>query len=323
MSLQARCVAFAAVSQWQPPPAMLAPAPWAPMPLEQVLLAQAPRLLLGWSWGEQDSPAVLAAPPLPCLSEPCWELWESDQAVHTLASPWGWARADGEVLGLHLQFAAENLAVTTEQVYDQLLRWLPSVGYPHWLRAWHYIPDLLLPVDAERDRYMAFCQGRARAWQRHHGVETMPAATAIGCQGAWVHMSVLAARTPGQLLENPRQTSARFYPRQYGPTPPGFARACRYQNQVLISGTASIVGHASLHPGQVRAQAQEIQRNLQALLPEAVPPWSGPARLYWRERPSPDMSALAWPWSQPVQLLGEVCRAELLLEVEGVCAAVR
>ncbi len=77
-------------------------------------------------------------------------------------------------------------------------------------------------------------------------------------------------REPGIALENPRQISAYKYPRQYGPTPPAFSRAMLVAPDLLmISGTASIVGHASQHAGNVERQMTEIFSNLDSLLMRA------------------------------------------------------
>ena len=79
------------------------------------------------------------------------------------------------------------------------------------------------------------------------------AATAIGLPSPpdQLHVHWLATKQPGIAIENPRQVSAFAYPRDYGPVAPGFSRAMLLPGDtplLLISGTASIVGHASQHP---------------------------------------------------------------------------
>src|SRR3546814_7354125 len=74
----------------------------------------------------------------------------------------------------------------------------------------------------------------------------------------------LAARTPGTPVENPRQVSAYRYPRQYGPQQPSFARAMLpppgSAMPLLLSGTASVVGHATAHVGELLAQDRKSTR---------------------------------------------------------------
>ena len=75
------------------------------------------------------------------------------------------------------------------------------------------------------------------------------------------------------MIENPRQTSAYHYPPKFGKHSPIFSRACsgaaRQRPSLFISGTASIVGHETIHPGDVRAQTRETMANINALLDEA------------------------------------------------------
>jgi chorismate lyase / 3-hydroxybenzoate synthase len=74
-------------------------------------------------------------------------------------------------------------------------------------------------------------------------------------------------------VENPRQISAYHYPKQYGAKSPTFARAVIVPFAsgavLLVSGTASIVGHETVHTGDVVAQTRETFANLEALIAEA------------------------------------------------------
>jgi chorismate lyase/3-hydroxybenzoate synthase len=140
-------------------------------------------------------------------------------------------------------------------------------------------------------------------------------------------------------LENPRQTPAWSYPRDYGPVAPGFSRgallgADSRTPRLLASGTASIVGHISQHVGDVAEQLRESLRNLDALLAvgsersgrvfsmrgcEAL-------RVYLRNREDlPSMqnliAASGLPGDRVLYLRGDVCRRELDVELEGVFAA--
>ena len=113
---------------------------------------------------------------------------------------------------------------------------------------------------------------RPRARTGRFDPTTLPAATAIGrCDDARVlQIYWLAAAAPGMPVENPRQVSAYRYPRTYGPQPPSFARAMlpptARQLPLLLSGTASVVGHASQHADALLAQVEETFANFDALL---------------------------------------------------------
>ena len=82
----------------------------------------------------------------------------------------------------------------------------------------------------------------------------------------------MAAGLPGKPVENPRQRAAYRYSGKYGPLPPCFARATLVpgtraaERTLLIGGTASVCGEASVHAGDLVAQTAETFRNLDALI---------------------------------------------------------
>ncbi len=103
---------------------------------------------------------------------------------------------------------------------------------------------------------------------------TVPAACALGSPaGSPLSIYFLAARRPPKMIENPRQTSAYHYPPKFGRHRPIFSRACVWgepgSGQLFVSGTASIVGHETIHRGDVVAQTRETMVNIGALLEEA------------------------------------------------------
>lgn len=228
---------------------------------------------------------------------------------------------------------------TTEALYRRLAAFIRARGYPHLLRMWNYL-DGITTGDHDAERYRRFCVGRARALGPVDP-GTLPAATAIGRVDGERRLQVywLASRTPGTPLENPRQVSAWRYPRQYGPQPPGFARAMLPPPDsampLMLSGTAAIVGHESRHRDSVEAQIDEVLVNLDHLIHRArqqqpgLPATFGPgSRLKVYVRDAVELphvaAALATrlPASVPhVVLHGAVCRRELRVEIDGVHGA--
>src|SRR6185312_16343901 len=80
----------------------------------------------------------------------------------------------------------------------------------------------------------------------------------------------LTARVAGLPVENPRQVNAWRYPREFGPTPPTFARGMATPaGQLLISGTAAVVGSASRHEDDIAAQLDETLTNIASLIATA------------------------------------------------------
>jgi chorismate lyase/3-hydroxybenzoate synthase len=226
--------------------------------------------------------------------------------------------------------AAANFA------YRAIAQFQAKSRFPHLLRMWNYF-DAINRGDGDAERYRGFCSGRVA------GIEGLPqsqypAATVNGRRDDYPLLQVywLAAAKPGIAIENPRQLSAYHYPRQYGQTSPIFSRAMLVAPALLmISGTASIVGHESQHEGSVAAQIEEILANLDSLLERAhaqapaLPAKFGRRSLikaYVRDRA--DLAAVEdalrahLPAGVPYLVLhGDVCRADLLVEFDCLHAA--
>jgi chorismate lyase / 3-hydroxybenzoate synthase len=83
----------------------------------------------------------------------------------------------------------------------------------------------------------------------------------------------IAGTEPSLAIENPRQRLAYDHPPRYGKFRPAFSRATLMQAAALpmlfVSGTASIVGHRTVHVGNVRAQTRETVKNIRSLVTEA------------------------------------------------------
>jgi chorismate lyase/3-hydroxybenzoate synthase len=162
-----------------------------------------------------------------------------------------------------------------------------------------------------------------------------PAATAIGRQqrSGLIQVFWVAAKTPGAAVENPRQVSAYQYPRSHGPVSPSFSRATVLADgTLLISGTASIVGHVSQHPNDAAAQLAETLRNLDSLIVHARQhrdSISADAEMlltvYIRELCNVNAVAerirTEFPNAQTIFVAADICRRELLLEIECVVQA--
>ena len=268
------------------------------------------------------------------LAQPVLEVWRGQMPVRS--------GRDGELRwssdGEHLYFAIEldeaacgGIDAAAEQAYACIGTFLAVSEAPHVLRLWNYL-DAINVGDGDDERYRRFCDGRARGMEAH--VPTRyPAATAIGRHDGVRTLQIygLAARHPGSPVENPRQVSAWRYPRQYGPTAPTFARGMRSGvDQLLISGTAAVVGHASRHAGDLDAQLDETLANLDSLLQQAgssVGAIGARSLLKAYVRHEADAAHVAdvlharLPRLGGLLLLGgDICRGELLVEVDGVHA---
>jgi chorismate lyase/3-hydroxybenzoate synthase len=229
-----------------------------------------------------------------------------------------------------------GLHAAAEQAYRSIVSFQARSDHPHLLRIWNYL-DAINEGEADAERYRIFCAGRKQGLGAE-GAERYPAATAIGRRDGRRILQVywLAGREPGVALENPRQVSAFRYPRRYGPVAPTFSRAMQLSPGLLmISGTASIIGHATHHAGDSQRQLDEIFSNLAALLARAHErDASLPAgfssdtliKVYLRhahDAPLVERELTAQlPAGTPFLVLeGDVCRADLLVELDCLHAA--
>jgi chorismate lyase/3-hydroxybenzoate synthase len=169
---------------------------------------------------------------------------------------------------------SEGLHAATADTYREIFATLDELAYPYLLRIWNYLPQINVEA-AGSERYWQFNSGR-RATLLATGRDVtgdVPAACALGSlQDSPLVVYFLACREPPTAIENPRQISAYEYPQQYGPKP-AFSRASVVRESdggiLFISGTASIVGHETLHLGDVAAQTRETLTNIEALLDQA------------------------------------------------------
>lgn len=238
-----------------------------------------------------------------------------------------------EFLFGRLRFDGRDLGPATDRAYGAVLELLARTGHAHALRFWNFVPEVnrvAAEGSSSLERYMVFCRARAEAIERVLGPDFsahLCASSAVGCRGKEALMYFLAARRPGTRVGNPRQEEPWRYPPRYGPRAPSFARGTSTADGTLfLSGTASIVGHRSLFPGDLDAQLDETLRNMQAVLRESGAGDLGRLSLvkaYVRDpaqarRVRERLEAALAPGTQLVLVQAEICRRELLVEVEGI-----
>ncbi len=229
-----------------------------------------------------------------------------------------------------------TLTATILEAYQQIHDTLEEAGFPALLRMWNFFPQ----INAENEgleRYRLFCLARHQAMEAWHFTEDLlPAASAIGTHDDDLVIYFLAARQPGIQIENPRQISAFHYPKRYGPKSPSFSRATLKNwgksQHLYISGTASIVGHKTKHPNDTLAQLHETLTNIRAVIDQAHTLYDIPCRdigdlntmrIYIRHIESAEMilkelqREIAGSECRLIPVLGDICRSDLLLEIEG------
>ena len=237
---------------------------------------------------------------------------------------------------------AVGLQAAAQRAYTDLFEVLAANRCPNLLRLWNYLADINRKDDDSdgSERYRQFNAGRQQAFieARHSAFEGSPAACALGTRDGPLRVYFLAGRRPPLAIENPRQVSAYRYPDRYGPRSPTFSRAALVdvgggRDALFISGTASIVGHTSVHLGDVRRQTEESLRNIatlrQVATERAGAAFAADAMIYtvYLRRPA-DLEVVRAVFEQAVgadsraardavYLQADICRAELLVEIEA------
>ncbi len=256
-------------------------------------------------------------------------------------------RTDGHWLlgAVDLDEAAEDdgLAELSRRTYQNLFQALELADCPHLLRLWNYLPQ----INADGgglERYRQFNLGRQQAFldAGQAAFDGAPAACAIGLHKGRLCVRFIAGRTPPLPIENPRQTSAYRYPASYGPRAPTFSRAALAalgggEIALFVSGTASIVGHETVHAGNLQAQVHETLINLHTVISEANARSSARfdlaatdlvvyvrlaehAPLIRRELEQ-SLGADSHALRQAVFLEADICRSDLLVEIEAHATA--
>lgn len=309
-------------------------------------LTQHAGLLLGVVCHGIDAPFVAQDIPRADVAMPqlgkhaLLEIWTADEAVATGQS--GniiWARTTDCIFGSYRQPAHESgLESGTLHAYREVFALLEAQRIPKLLRIWNYFAAINVDEDDGLERYKHFCIGRHDAFAQHGrlNVQDIPAASAVGSRGGEFVLYFVAATQGGRAVENDRQVSAYDYPPQYSPRSPLFARATQVswlkEPQLFISGTASIVGHASICLDDAALQTAETLKNIARLLALAFPLVEdfSPLRalkVYIRhERDFPEIRSIIERTVGAdvpcLYLLADICRSELLLEIEAIAGEV-
>ncbi len=216
-------------------------------------------------------------------------------------------------------------------------------------RQWNYI-ERITHCDGGLQNYQVFNDARTKFYAPTHWDAGYPAATGIGTTAGGVMVEFDAANlsnTRTVALDNELQVAAHAYSQEVllgeatQKTTPKFerARAIVYQSvfgdshtQIYISGTAAIRGEESLTGQDISAQTAATLGNIAYLISaenldkHGIRPQTMPALRYMRvylkyasdyEQAQKIISNL-YPMVPAVYVISDVCRDELLIEIEGM-----
>lgn len=299
--------------------------------------------------GSASLPQVVVRTPLMGNDDRLGECWEAGQPLASgRYGEWRFRRTDDLLFGAicldETVFAPPvpagdgepdtALRRATEAAYRELFGLLEAEGFPHLLRVWNYLPRINA-IENGLERYRQFNIGRQDAFLAYARPHTQgaPAACALGTVDGGLTIYFLAGRKPVVAIENPRQVSAYHYPTRYGPRAPTFSRAALAHlpgmEVLFVSGTASIVGHQTLHVGNVGAQTREAMTNVRVVVDQANRAAAGGFdfadlvfKVYVRHPADftavqAVLSGIVEPRVPPVFVQADICRDDLLVEIEA------
>jgi chorismate lyase / 3-hydroxybenzoate synthase len=233
------------------------------------------------------------------------------------------------------------LEIATMRAYTEIFAALDALAYPQLVRMWNYVPSINDDT-VKGERYWQFNKARQESFlsRKRPIVDTVPAGSALGTpMGSPLVIYFLASRVPMRVIENPRQVSAYNYPSKYGPKSPIFSRAALLTepggDTLLVSGTASIVGHESMHTDDVAAQTREAIANINVLITEANRLSRDPRyatdmlayKVYVRNPQhlpaiAAELRAAVGHRAAVTYLHADVCRRDLLVEIEAASSRI-
>ncbi len=233
----------------------------------------------------------------------------------------------------------------SEEIFERLSLFLKEFDLTasSIIRQWNYIGNITAINDGVQ-HYQAFNDARTKFYATDSWERGYPAATGIGasCDGLVVSCIICRKGIEGcRAINNPLQVAAHAYNERLligdemaQKTTPKFERAKSIihgnTSVCYISGTAAIRGEESLHGADAVTQTLQTIENIEYLISDenmlahgsracGLEPYS--LRVYVKNREDVEAvrNVVKARWSTVAQLYleADVCRGELLVEIEG------
>ena len=246
-------------------------------------------------------------------------------------------------LGLHTGQQADDIFERIAEILSA-----EGVSAANIVRQWNYI-ERITDITPDGQNYQLFNDSRSRFYNSCEWSNGYPAATGIGTQygGVVVVFDVMRnSNESSHAIDNPLQISAHAYSQQVlinpdkaqHKTTPKFERArhviCADESQMLyISGTAAIRGEESCQAG-IEEQTALTMENIAKLAEKETLEMYGVKnateleykmlRIYLKHNINLEVVKnwfkLHYPTTPKTFLLADICREELLIEIEGIAA---
>lgn len=206
-------------------------------------------------------------------------------------------------------------------------------------RQWNYIQGITILNDGSQN-YQEFNDARSIFYNSSNWSNGYPAATGIGADAGGVMVEINAVKNfnTNKPIDNPLQIAAHNYSQEVldgktieevgCKTTPKFERARLLGNTIFISGTAAIKGEQSINSHNATEQTAETMEIMDKLVSkENIPTENNGShytllRIYVKHKE--DIEAVKnfmdthYPAPAKHYLIADVCRPELLVEIEGI-----
>jgi chorismate lyase/3-hydroxybenzoate synthase len=227
----------------------------------------------------------------------------------------------------------ELFTARAHQAYAELLDGLHRADV---FRIWNFIPGIGTRDATDQDRYMRFNAARFEAFRQHDDdARHYPTASGVGHAGDDLVLHLLAADVDVEPVDNPRQVLPEDYSPTWGAMPPVFSRSAVVTGLqggplLVVSGTASVRGEDTMHRDDLDKQLDETIANLSELMrrhaDDSCAPRLDSMLVYVPEAghlaPLQERidAELAGPETEIEYRIGDLCRPNLLVEIEGTRA---
>ena len=246
---------------------------------------------------------------------------------------------------------ADLAEISFSLMKDILVR--EGLDFSQVVRQWNYIEQIVGTVpgtEGRRQNYQQFNDVRSRFYETSHWNAGYPSATGIGMNMGGIVIEFIAVSGPSSWtvlpVSNPLQTDAHRYSQQVlvgdplflemKKTSPKFERAKLVYSplggQVYISGTAAIRGQITVPESDAAGQTQTTLENIMALIsPDNLKRCGfhqdikkadvSYLRVYVKRKEDiPSVKKVCrgfLPESPALYVVSDVCRPDLLVEIEG------
>ena len=238
----------------------------------------------------------------------------------------------------------------SDEIFGKLDKILSLHGFAvdDIVRQWNYIGSIVSHKDGKQN-YQEFNDARSRYYSKAEWHNGYPAATGIGAEGDGVIVGGIAFKKADNKsksiypIDNPLQVAAHIYSKRVliddaanaVKSTPKFERAKLIETQrgacCFVSGTASIRGEESVDSGSARLQTIKTIENIEYLVSKENLVRFGcrPYDLKYLQlqvfiKNSQDFEDVksvveeAYPQIPVIYTVADVCRSELLVEIEGI-----